>query len=110
MRIVSDHCSGDLPDLVFSAYAHASIPQLELYRRLAGWVRPGGRLVVIAHQHDAHDHQHPVEATVTAPALNRLLDPAQWDHIDVRSSQRTVVLPGGSVPLQDLLFTANRTA
>ena len=50
-------------DLVTTFYAHASIPQLELYDRIARWVAPSGILLVVGHLHDGH---HPDEASVTS--------------------------------------------
>lgn len=50
-------------DLVTTFYAHPSIPQLDFYERIAGWVAPGGTLLVVGHLHDGH---HPDEASVTS--------------------------------------------
>ncbi len=36
-------------DLVTTHYAHASGEQLDLYARIAGWVAPGGTLLVVGH-------------------------------------------------------------
>ncbi len=41
-------------DLVTTHYAHASIPHLDLYDRLAGWVVPGGSLLIVGHADDGH--------------------------------------------------------
>ncbi|MCT1864292.1 class I SAM-dependent methyltransferase [Dietzia cinnamea] len=38
-------------DLVTTHYAHPSIPQLDFYERLAGWVAPGGTLFIVGHLH-----------------------------------------------------------
>lgn len=51
-------------DLVTTSYAHPTIPQLDFYDRIAGWVAPGGSLLVVGHLHQAggpdggsgHDH------------------------------------------------------
>lgn len=44
-------------DLVTTHYAHAPIPQLEFYARIATWVAPGGTLVLVGHLH-GHDGGH----------------------------------------------------
>jgi SAM-dependent methyltransferase len=36
-------------DLVTTHYAHAAMPQLELYDRLGSWVAPGGSLLIVGH-------------------------------------------------------------
>jgi 2-polyprenyl-3-methyl-5-hydroxy-6-metoxy-1,4-benzoquinol methylase len=95
-------------DLVFSAYAHSSISQVELYRRLARWVRPGGTIFLVAHRHGTHGH-HPEEATVTAQNLNDLLDPNLWDDVTVREEERDVLPQSGQMRLHDLILTATRT-
>jgi SAM-dependent methyltransferase len=50
-------------DLVTTFYAHAAVPQLDLYERIARWVAPGGILLIVGHLHDGH---HPDEASVTS--------------------------------------------
>jgi 2-polyprenyl-3-methyl-5-hydroxy-6-metoxy-1,4-benzoquinol methylase len=94
-------------DLVFSAYAHASVSQEELYRRLARWVRPGGTVLIVAHQHANRGH-HPEEATMTAQKMNTLLDPKLWHDATVREQERDIPLHGGTVRLHDLILTATR--
>lgn len=42
-------------DLVLTNYAHSTLPQLDLYRRLAGWVAPGGSILIVGH---GRDHPH----------------------------------------------------
>jgi SAM-dependent methyltransferase len=53
-------------DLVTTHYAHAEMPQLALYERLAGWVAPGGTLLIVGHLHASGD-LHPGHAA-DAPA------------------------------------------
>ncbi len=36
-------------DLVTTHYAHSVLPQLAFYRRLSGWVAPGGTLFIVGH-------------------------------------------------------------
>ena len=71
-------------DLVTTHYAHPAMPQLEFYDRIAGWVAPGGTLLIVGHLHT----QAPRTATreprprrppsrrgsVTAAAITRGLD------------------------------------
>jgi SAM-dependent methyltransferase len=59
-------------DLVTTHYAHPSIPQLEFYERVAGWVASGGTLLIVGHLHNGH--QHPDEATVTVADIVARLD------------------------------------
>ena len=40
-------------DLVTTHYAHPAMPQLDFYERIAGWVAPGGTLLVVGHARTA---------------------------------------------------------
>lgn len=117
----------ELPlDLVMTNYAHASIPQLDLYRRIAGWVAPGGTLLIVGHL-DHGDHGHapagghgaghgeagdgdwpPAEATVTGDRIAGVLDPAHW-RIET-AAEHTRTLPGhdGERTLRDVVVRATR--
>ena len=106
-------------DLVTTHYAHPAMPQLEFYDRLAGWVAPGGTLLVVGHLHHAAPHGHghghghgqqpPAEATATAAAVTARLDPAAWDVVTAEEPQRTVPGPGGSTrTLHDVVVRATR--
>ncbi|MBG6084094.1 class I SAM-dependent methyltransferase [Zhihengliuella flava] len=117
-------------DLVTTHYAHAPIPQLEFYARMAAWVAPGGTLILVGHLHGhggghAHDdgahggHQHghgaaeeldpPEEATVTLEQMQAVLDPAEWDVVEAFATTREAMLPGGEVrALHDVVATARR--
>lgn len=91
-------------DLVTTFYAHASIPQLDLYDRIAEWVAPGGVLLVVGHLHDGH---HPDEASVTsADIVARLGD--GW-RIDV-AQDRARELPEDGTRLADAVVRATRTS
>lgn len=106
-------------ELVSTNYAHASIPQLELYQRLAQWVAPGGVLIIVGHLHrsgDHHEHhgsadveQHPREATVTVEAIASSFDPHQWRIDSAQEHTREVTVPGGrSTTLRDAVVIAAR--
>lgn len=106
-------------DLVTTHYAHSDIPQLELYRRLAGWVAPRGTLLVVGHHAHGHGHEHghehgdgpPAEASATAPAITASLDPATWEVATAEESSRTAAGPGGrSTVLHDVVVRATRRA
>jgi SAM-dependent methyltransferase len=96
-------------DLVMTNYAHAAIPQLELYARLAGWVSPGGTLLVVGHLHAHHGHDGPPEeATTTPDDVARVLDPAWWR---VVTAERTIREAGGhGMRLHDVVVRAARQA
>jgi len=114
-------------DLVTTSYAHPAIPQLAFYRRIAGWVAPGGTLLIVGHLHEpataghAHGHEHghadgpgeqpPAEATVTVPDISGLLDPALWQIESAEERTRTVTGPEGrALPLRDAIVRATRLA
>jgi SAM-dependent methyltransferase len=115
---------GTTYDMVTTHYAHPEISQLAFYERLAGWVTPGGTLLVVGHLGGAHGHQHghqhghghgsvgpPSEASVTAAAVTALLDPSQWDVVTADELQRSTAGPGGRlVTLHDVVVRARRRA
>lgn len=73
-------------DLVMTHYAHPAMPQLAFYGRIAGWVAPGGTLLVVGH---AAGH-HVAEASATAPAITALLD--GWDIVTAEDRGHDVVV------------------
>lgn len=97
---------GAVFDLVTTHYAHPSIPQLELYDRLASWVAPGGTLLVVGHRDGSHGHAHghrqddghddrrddgpPEEATVTAASVAARFDADDWTVEAAEERERTV--------------------
>ncbi len=101
-------------DLVTTSYAHPSIPQLEFYSRLGGWVVPGGRLLVVGHLHEPDAparprHDHPREATATLADIVALFDTPAWDIETARQRTRTVTGPGGAdMALHDVVVRARR--
>lgn len=109
-------------DLVATHYAHPAIPQLEFYDRIASWVAPGGTLLIVGHlRHDAagddghaHPHGHdgdepPVSASADAAAITARLDPAAWEVVTARESNRTLSgHVGNEVTLHDVVVRATR--
>lgn len=110
-------------DLVSTNYAHASIPQLDLYQRLAQWVAPGGVLIIVGHLHQSggHDHehpdsshaehaaQHPEEATVTVASIASTFEPDAWRIDSAQEHLREVTVRGDqSVTLRDAVVVATR--
>ncbi len=100
--------------LVTTHYAHSSLPQLELYDRLASWVAPGGTLLIVGHLHthdmgEGHDHHPPAEASVTLAAITARLDGGTWQIVTAEERQRTVSRPGGrEIHLDDVVVRAVR--
>ena len=99
-------------DLVTTHYAHPAMPQLDFYERIAGWVAPGGTLLVVGHlhttgpTHHAHADQPPEEATVTAAGITARLDAAAWDVVTADERVRTV--SGRQAELHDVVVRATR--
>ncbi|MCR6487512.1 methyltransferase domain-containing protein [Amycolatopsis sp. OK19-0408] len=87
-------------ELVTTHYAHPSMPQLAFYDRVAGWVAPGGTLLIVGH---GGQHAH---APVTPEAVTARLDPSAWTVVTAAEHVREV--PGRSVPLHDVVVRARR--
>lgn len=106
-------------DLVTTHYAHPAMPQLDFYDRIAGWVAPGGTLLVVGHLH-THDHGNPPgqggahegpppEASTTAVEMAARLEPSAWEVVRAEEPTRTVTGAGGrAVPLDDVVLRAVR--
>ena len=119
---VSDWEPGERYDLVTTHYAHPAMPQLAFYERLAGWVAPGGTLLIVGHRHEGsghgdghgdggHDpgHHPPEEVSVTAASVTGRLDPVEWRVVTADEPSRTVTDGAGrTVTLADVVVRAVR--
>ena len=75
-------------DLVMTHYAHPAMPQLEFYARIAGWVAPGGTLLIVGHgQHRPAQ----ASASATAEAITEQMDPEDWDVVTAEEIRDVVV-------------------
>ncbi|URN08221.1 methyltransferase domain-containing protein [Actinomadura madurae] len=101
-------------DLVTTHYAHPAMPQLDFYARIAGWVAPGGTLLIVGHLHrHGHDegsgHFPPAEASATAAAITARLDRTAWDVVTAEETDRTLTgHGGGETVLHDVVVRAVR--
>jgi SAM-dependent methyltransferase len=90
-------------DLVTTHYAHPAMPHLAFYDRIAGWVAPGGTLLIVGHR--PGQHHHPAEATVTLADITAGLDAGEWI---VTAAEHTRPVPGHADPLRDVVVRATR--
>ncbi|TNC16626.1 class I SAM-dependent methyltransferase [Georgenia sp. 311] len=97
-------------DLVVTCYAHAAIPQLDLYQRLSDLVAPGGTLLVIAHGSGDAEHHYPREAEVSAADVAALFAASSWTVRTSTERARTVTTREGELPLHDVVVRVERTA
>jgi SAM-dependent methyltransferase len=104
-------------DLVTTHYTHPAMPMVEFYDRMAGWVAPGGTLLIVGHLHtdDAgphHDHAGgtPAEqASVTVAAVTERFDPDTWTVVTAAEHTRVLTDQSGeSVTLHDVVVRATR--
>ncbi|MDH2391476.1 class I SAM-dependent methyltransferase [Streptomyces sp. HNM0663] len=100
-------------DLVMTHYAHPAMPQLEFYDRIAGWVAPGGTLLIVGHLHTpgstGHGRRPPAEASATSAAVTARMDAGEWEIVTAEEHLRTLTGHGGrTVPLHDVVVRATR--
>lgn len=92
-------------DLVSTHYAHAAMPPLAFYDRIAAWVAPGGTLLIVGHR---HGHHTPDAASVRLADIVAGLDSAAWDVVTAEEHLRPV--DGHDNPLHDVVVRATRRA
>jgi SAM-dependent methyltransferase len=99
-------------DLVTTNYAHPAMPQLEFYDRVATWLAPGGKLMIVGHLHHGHGNgggEPPASASVTTADITARLDPTEWDVVTAEESSRPPSGHGRSaVTLHDVVVRATR--
>lgn len=97
-------------DLVMTHYAHPAMPQLDFYDRVAGWVAPGGTLLIVGHLHGQHEHGHPpAEASATSATITARLDETEWEIVTAEELLRTPHgHEGRTDPLRDVVVRAFR--
>lgn len=107
---------GRVWDLVLTGYAHPDSGQLAFYERIAGWVAPGGTVLVVAHgrghahRHGSTDeHAHPPGSTAALAEITALFTAPTWRVDSAYESTRTVRPGGRPVQLHDVVVRAHRT-
>lgn len=97
-------------DLVVTNYAHATVSQLDLYRRLAEWVAPGGTLLIVAHgpQDSVENAHHPSHACVAPSEITGIFEPMDWLVEVSREATRPVYRDGEKIELYDVIVRARR--
>ena len=99
-------------DLVTTHYAHPAMPQLAFYERIAGWVAPGGTLLLVGHLHTpgatGHGHRPPAEAAVTLADVTAGLDPTAWEVVTAEERVRSSGPAGHRAELRDVVVRARR--
>ena len=89
---------------------HGDIAQLEFYDRIAGWVAPGGTLLIVGHLHTPGSTGHPpAEVSLTSSAITARMDGMEWEIVTADEHVRTLTGHGGrAVPLHDVVVRATR--
>ena len=95
-------------------YAHPAMPPPAFYDRIAGWVTPGGTLLIVGHRHNAatsghgHGHNPSEEASVTAAGIVAT-HATRWDIVTADEPIRTLTdRAGRTVRLDDVVVRATR--
>ncbi|HEX6871444.1 MAG TPA: SAM-dependent methyltransferase, partial [Micromonosporaceae bacterium] len=83
------------------------------YDRIAGWVAPGGTLLIVGHRHIHSATGPPVEASATVAAITARLDQTGWTVVTAEESRRMLAgrgrgRGGGEVALHDVVVRATR--
>ena len=99
--------------MVTTHYAHLATRQLELSDRVAGWVAPGGTLLIVGHLHapgaPAQAHRPPAEASATPATITARLDGRDWEIATATEHRRTLPGHGGrAVTIDDVVVRATR--
>ena len=97
-------------DLVSAQFMHLVGSELAaMHARLAAAVRPGGTLLVVAHQPDEH-HAYAGRPDMfrSAEELAASLDPGVWDIIVAGAIGRSAILDGEPVRFTDTVLRAAR--
>lgn len=113
-------------DLVTTHYAHPTMPQLDFYERLGGWVALGGTLLVVAHAARERGHEHApaheprhghtegrgdttAQPVVTAEAICARFDAERWEVMTSAEVTRELPRPGRSgLTLDDVVVRLRR--
>lgn len=107
---------GSTYDLVTCSYVHTPLQQPALLKRLAGWVAPGGILLMVGHGEGHHDHHDdgecgerpPAEALNDVNVLSAALEEWAW-RVNTEQHSRAVGSTGGQQKvLYDVVLRAQR--
>jgi len=99
-------------DLVVTNYAHADIGHAALYERIAGWVAPGGTILIVGHVHGrSREHSvsaHPDGAMASLASVTDLFRSPEWRIVSAYENTRIVRSRSTPVTLRDFVVRADR--